>query len=515
MRLLWCIQYTNSSMIHFTTCSNNPSAGELINAHLLARDNQVIQGSVSIDENGVISATATGHTSFALCLLHDAGEAGRLMLQTAILPPRNEPYILPLELARHRIKSFLDLSENWSLFYLSDDNPAVQRWEESRLIFTKALVSVEPEETYKLAHRALELSIDASERLTMAHAQILLHKRYSHKPASVAALGVQVHTSRFDAPLRSMLDKNFKIVKIPMQWSVIEPEEGKYDWEHIDRWVKWAQEHNKHIIGGPLLDFTSETAIPSWVTSWEHDYSVFRDKCYDHIERVIHRYGGAISFWNLTAGINLNRHVRLAISNMVDLVRMARLIVRQTRKDARIMIELAEPFSEFVSTVPESCNAKVFLTRLSQEGVGLDALGLQFLVGGPRGRTTRDLMLMSAKLDEFLPVDIPLIISALGAPSVIIDEKYGWWKSPWDEIRQEQWSSSMLAISLSKPFVDSVIWTDLFDNKDMELPTAGFISQKGKPRLVLNKMLSMRKRLCKPLGSLELPKKNQPSKDGS
>ena len=162
MRLPWCIQYTNSPMIRFTTCSNNPSAGELINAHLLTRDNQVIQGSLSIDENGVISATATGHTSFALCLLYDAGEAGRLMLQTAILPPRNEPYMLSLELARHRIKSFLDLSENWSLFYLSDDNPAVQRWEESRLIFTKALVSIEPEETGKLARRALELSIDGT-----------------------------------------------------------------------------------------------------------------------------------------------------------------------------------------------------------------------------------------------------------------------------------------------------------------------------------------------------------------
>jgi GH35 family endo-1,4-beta-xylanase len=501
-------------MIRFTTCSNNPNAGELLNAHLLTRDNHVIPGSVSLEENGVIAASAPGHTSFALCLLYDAGKAGRLMLQTAILPPRNEPYMLALELARHRIKSFLDLSENWSLFYLSDDNPAVQRWEESRLIFTKALVSIDHEEIGKLARRALELSIDASERLTMAHAQILLHKRYSRKPASAAALGVQVHTSRFDAPLRSMLDKNFKIIKIPMQWAAIEPEEGKFDWEPIDKWVKWAQENQKHVIGGPLLDFTKEDAIPSWVTSWEHDYSVFRDKCYDHIERVIHRYGGAVSFWNLTSGINLNRHVRISIANMVDLIRMARLIVRQTRKDARIMVELAEPFSEFVSTNSESCNAKVFLARLSQEGVALDALGVQCLVGGPGGRSTRDLMLMSAKLDEFLHADIPLIISALGTPSVIIDEKYGWWKTKWDEIRQEEWASSMLAICLSKPFVDSVIWTDLFDNKDMDLPTAGFISQKGKPRLVLNKMLSMRKRLCKPLGALELPKKNKPSKDG-
>ena len=94
------------------------------------------------------------------------------MLQTAILPPREEPYMLSLELARHRIKSFLDLSENWSLFYLSDDNPAVLRWEEARLIFTRALVSVDREEAASLARKALEYATDASECLTMVHAQM-------------------------------------------------------------------------------------------------------------------------------------------------------------------------------------------------------------------------------------------------------------------------------------------------------------------------------------------------------
>jgi hypothetical protein len=171
------------------------------------------------------------------------------------------------------------------------------------------------------------------------------------------------------------------------------------------------------------------------------------------------------------------------------------------------MIELAEPFSEFVSAISESYDPKVFLARLSQEGVRLDALGVQMLVGGSGGKSTRDLMLLSSKLDEFLHVDIPLIISALGAPSVIISERNGWWKSQWDEASQEQWGSSMFAICLSKPFVNAVIWTDLYDHKRMILPTAALITRQGKPRSVLNKLLNMRKRLLKPLGALELPKK--------
>ena len=296
------------------------------------------------------------------------------------------------------------------------------------------------------------------------------------------------------------------------QFSDIEPKEGTLEWGAIDRWVKWARDNKKHIIAGPLLDFTIEEGIPPWVKAVEHDYSLFRDKCYDHLERVIQRYGVAVSFWNVVSGINLNRHVKLSIANMVDLIRTARLLVKQGRKDARVMIEIAEPFSEFVATTPESSNAKVFLARLSQEGVSLDALGVQCLVGGSGGRATRDLMLMSAKLDEFLHVDFPLIISALGAPSKTIQERNGWWKSPWDEAKQELWASQMFAIALSKPFIDSVIWTDLYDYKTMSLPTAGFISLQGKPRPVMNKVLSMRKRLRAPLGPLDLPKRNDTDK---
>jgi hypothetical protein len=192
---------------------------------------------------------------------------------------------------------------------------------------------------------------------------------------------------------------------------------------------------------------------------------------------------------------------------MVDLIRTARLLVKQARKDARVMVELSEPFSEFVATTPESSNAKVFLSRLSQEGVSLDALGVQLLVGGSGGRATRDLMLISTKLDEFLLADFPVIISALGAPSKTISSQNGWWREPWDEKRQDLWAKQMLWITLSKPFVDAVIWTDLYDYKTMALPTAGYISLRGKPRQVLHRVLAMKKLLQKPLGPLVLPKR--------
>ena len=486
-------------MIHFISHPTNPIAGELVNAHLIARDNEVISGQIRT-ENGSITAESAGHTSFALCLQCDAGKAGRLMLQTSVLPPRDEPYILDLELARHRIKLFLDLSENWGLFRLPDENHAVKRWEESRLIFTKALVATDLEEICTLSRESLEISIDSSERLTMEHANLLLHHRFLTKAASPSTLGVRVSADRFDEPLRELLSTHIDIISIPMRWSLIEPKEGKYEWGAIDRWVQWAREHKKTIIAGPLLNFDTKDGIPPWVKECEHDYPLFRDKCYDHLERVIHRYGAAISFWNVLTGINTNRRISLAVANMVDLIRTASLLVRHSRRDARVMIELTDPFDEFVAETSEGCSGRVFLSRLGQEGVRLDALGVQCLVGGENGRTARDLMQISSKLDEFLHLEIPLIISALGAPAEIIAEEYGWWKSQWSEKRQQQWAGQMLAIALSKPFVDSVIWADLYDHDNMDVPSSAFISRSGNPRPVLNRLLTIRNRLKRPLG---------------
>ena len=140
---------TNGSMLRFKTSPTNPVASQVINAHLIVRDQQIVPGSVEFKDE-IIEAKAHGQTNFALCLLYDAGKAGRLMLQTPMLPSRTEPYILPLELARYRIKFFLDKSEEWSMFDLSADHAATVRWEKARTIFTTALVSLDENEVIEL-----------------------------------------------------------------------------------------------------------------------------------------------------------------------------------------------------------------------------------------------------------------------------------------------------------------------------------------------------------------------------
>ena len=55
-------------------------------------------------------------TSAALILQVDLPEIGQLKLRTTLLRPRGEPYELMLELARERIRHFLQKCEDWHMF---------------------------------------------------------------------------------------------------------------------------------------------------------------------------------------------------------------------------------------------------------------------------------------------------------------------------------------------------------------------------------------------------------------
>ena len=64
---------------------------------------------------------------------------GVLTLQTCLLPERERPYLLSLELARHRIMLFYHKLEQWQLVDLPADHVAMERFEQARGLFMQAL----------------------------------------------------------------------------------------------------------------------------------------------------------------------------------------------------------------------------------------------------------------------------------------------------------------------------------------------------------------------------------------
>ena len=62
------------------------------------------------------------------------------------------------------------------------------------------------------------------------------------------------------------------------------------------------------------------------------------------------------------------------------------------------------------------------------------------------------------------------------------------------------------AIAMSKPFVESIFWADLYDHGEALLPHTGLIDERGKRKPAFARLVGARRRLKKPLGALKFPR---------
>lgn len=481
-------------------------AWPLVNAHLLGRDDLPVPGAIEFSD-GVIVCAPRDSRATALCLEYDAGRMGRLMLQTCLLALRDEPYRLNQELARHRIKLFIAKSEEWLMFDPGLAGDALERWEQAREIFVEASVMAQAPAAEARHADALATAIDASERLALRHAEILLHRRFGSKPANRSTLGVRVDASGDPAPTAELLKREFDLVSIPTNWRQMQPRPDAIDFAAVDRWMLWAKKVGKPIVAGPLVRLTADS-VPAWALDSLRNYSALKEAVWRFMEQVIYRYRELVEIWNVASALHVSELAPLGAEERIDLTRRAALLVRQNRKGARVMVEVGEPFGDRVARLEGSTPPWEYLDQVVQGGIRLDCVGVPVVFGdGASGRVTRDLMQVSAMLDRFFLLEIPIIVTALGVPSAEEDPRGGAWRGGWSEQSQARWAGRVVPIMLSKPFVAGVVWDKLLDGRGDGMPRqSGVLDASGRSKAVLNSLLAIRRRLREPLGPMPASK---------
>ena len=487
----------------------------LRHASMTAPDGTTIPASVKVDGDRVVCKTDQ-KGSAALALEWDCGSCGELLLQTCLLPQREDQYTLVLELARRHIMLFLVKLEEWSEFDRPSDDPVMRDSLEARRLFMDAL-AIRPSDDDarsrqdELAQKALELAIDAGERLTAAHASRELARRQRVAPIATSGpvIGCSVDPERFSEPLRKVVAGAFDYMIAPLRWKELEPEEGKYNFAETDRWIEWAVRQAKMpVAAGPVIEFTAD-ATPEWFFVWENDYETIREMAYEHVKRIVTRYRRAVWKWTVSSGLHVGDTMPLSLEESIDLTRLCALVARKLHPKAVIVVEIDRPLGEPAGGRPQAVNPELYAELVAQSGIACDAFGVRIDVGSEAcAHPTRDLMQLSDALDRYAVFEKPVCVSAVGAPSAPSGPR---WRGGWNESTQAEWMRRVVEIALSKPFVTSVAWNQLYDtSRPGQNPSGGLISEDGRPKEVLQAVVDVRKRLRAGQGADALPREAAP-----
>ena len=154
----------------------------LRSAYAIGHDGAAVHSTLT-HSDGFIQINLPNDESFAFSMQWDCGSMGTLTLQTCLLPQSDTPYLLSLELARHRRMFFLTKLEDWGRTDTDANAPEMLRFTQAQLKFMDALVAGRPadgkftREHDTLARQALEYALDASELLALSTAEPNLERR--------------------------------------------------------------------------------------------------------------------------------------------------------------------------------------------------------------------------------------------------------------------------------------------------------------------------------------------------
>jgi len=481
-------------------------------SYLIGSDQHAIRANISFKAGNIVCEKRESGAA-ALALEYEVAGCGRLLLQTCLLPERQEPYLLSLELARRRLLLFYNKIEDWSMFEARLDPSVVEPFELARGQFIEALCDQHDDcdRANQLANRCLVTAIEASELFALARADLLLARRTANGLLSRYPVGCGVKLDQQVEPVRDGLADSVDFLLLPMSWKELTPHEGRYRWDLIDRWYPWLKHNRVPVIAGPVVSFESHL-IPDWLFIWEHDYETIRDLVYEHTERVVARYRNLMTVWNVVSGLHMNSHFGFNFDQLMELSRMTTMLVKKIQPAARVLVEICHPFGEYYAANHRSIPPLMYADLLIQSAVSFDGFVIKLLMGPSapgRFSFTRDLMQISHLLDQYagygkpvtLVVGVPSGQSSAAAASLAGQEQNGdtssgYWHGPWSESIQGRWLEAVFKIALSKPFIDAVAWCQWADRPDMELPMAGLVDSQLKPKNALDGLAAFRRTLA-------------------
>ncbi len=445
----------------------------------------------------------------------DSNESGRLFIPwkipgfgtayvgTATLSERNEPYPLAVELARGKLNDIRNQLADWKQMGLRTDRRLNDLLNKAQSAFYRAVTS---REDFNVAEAAARECIAASWETGQVLVELYVQQVIQTRISGGVKLPTQLGVALSEEPKRPWADEirtYSNAVRLACSWKSISPTEGQNRWDALDAQLAWAQKQKLAVQAGPLIDLRT-SALPDWLCLWEGDFDTILSLAVDLVRQTVTRYKGKIPVWTL-----LNRPASAEILGLgeEDQIRLgARLLqtARHIDPSAQFLIGFDRPWGEWLGQSAFQLGPLHLADYLARSDVGMSGIALEIAPGySAPGSGLRDLFDFSRLLDLYALINLPLYVNLALPSSSKPDPKadnsvtmdIGDWPPEIDEHFQAHWSAGFIALAAAKPFVRSVIWSDLSDGHPHLFPNAGLLRADDTSKPLLTWMSTFRRDL--------------------
>jgi hypothetical protein len=478
-----------------------------IGAIALGPESVPVPGDVAFAD-GLLHVNQSEGYPIALGLLWEVPPLGTFHVETTRLQHRERPYNLNIELARWRLMKIVQKQEDWNLFDFPKSEKYQQSFREAQTLFAEALGKMdEPAEAARVADRSMQLSLDLSEQLALFHADLLINRRRQAGQFVRHIFGCRVDATVQNQKYRDTISA-FDYAVVPMPWRQLQPEEQTFAPEPVDEWMEALARKRVPVIAGPLISFTNAD-MPDWMFIWEHDFDTLREMAFEYVQKIVQRYRKAVAVWNVVAGLSANRLFPMSFEQIIELTRLLVSHVKNILPNARTLVTITQPYGEYHARGETTVPPMLYAEMVAQAGIGFEGFGLEMETGVPApGCWVRDLFQISMMLDRFSTLGRPVFLTVVGAPGRATADPSdrsegklhpaaaGQWRRPWDPQLQAEWMEAVYRLALSKPYVESVAWSNLADI-NQSLPAGGLLDDMLQPKPAFHKLQELREQFHK------------------
>ena len=423
---------------------------------------------------------------------------GQLVIATTSLMQRSEAYQLEIELARgtlNRLRNSVNIASlsGW-------DVPAtiVDEMHLAQQLFIRAATSQHiPSQAAHWAQQSLSHSLQGAENFSLERARYLLHSRQQQSSKLPTLWAVQCESKQLRQRVRKILPSAFNSMGVSMPWKRISTDTGKFEWEHIEKQIRWCRKKEMKVIAGPLVHLTQDN-VPDWVYLWEDDFPTIESYYNDYVREAVNRFSDQVHIWNCHANLNVDNCLALSEEQLLQLAVSTLETLRQCDANTPLIFTISQPWGEYLSNQSMDMSPISFAELLIRADLGINGIGLEINWGyrGDKGTFPRDLLELSQQIDRWSQLGMPLVVhlTVADAPSKSSssNESAHNISNSDDTVSLTSRTRNILTVLASKPAVQALVWTQLADTKSPADLEAGLFDVDGKSKPILKDLHDLR-----------------------